>query len=119
MERLVRNTLVEHMVNNNLFAAEQHGFIAGKSCTTQLLEYMEDITQAIDNGEDIDVIYLDFRKAFDRVPHTRLLYKLHRYGVRVQSFRLDQRISYKQNTKGNCQWSGVQHARSHQRYSPR
>ena len=56
MERLVRNTLVEHMVNNNLFAAEQHGFIAGKSCTTQLLEYMEDITQAIDNGEDIDVI---------------------------------------------------------------
>ena len=50
MERLVRNTLVEHIVNSNLFAAEQHGFIAGKSCTTQLLEYIEDITQAIDNG---------------------------------------------------------------------
>ena len=77
MERLIRNTLVEHMVYNNLFAAEQHGFIAIKSCTTLLLEYMEDITQAIDNGEDIDVIYLDFRKAFVRIPYTRRLYKLH------------------------------------------
>ena len=40
MKRLVRDTLVKHMVENNLFAAEQHGFITGKSCTTQLLEYM-------------------------------------------------------------------------------
>ena len=82
MERLVRIALVDHMVQNNLFAPEQHGFLTGKSCTTQLLEYMEDITQAIDNGDDVDVIYLDFCKAFDRVPHTRLLRKLHGYGIR-------------------------------------
>ena len=43
---------------------------------------MEDITQAIDNGNDVDVIFLDFWKAFDRVPHTRLLRKLHEYGIR-------------------------------------
>ena len=82
MERLVRDTLVKHMVENNLFAVEQHGSITGKSCTTQLLEYMEDITQAIDNGNDVDVLYLDFCKAFDRVPHTRFLCKLHGYGIR-------------------------------------
>ena len=86
MERLVRDTLVKHMVENNLFVAEQHGFITGKSCTTQLLEYMEDITQAIDNGNDVDVIYLDFCKAFDRVPHTRPLRKLHGYGIRGSLF---------------------------------
>ena len=40
------------------------------------------INQAIDNGNDVDVIYLDFCKAFDRVPHTRLLRKLHGYGIR-------------------------------------
>ena len=62
MERLVRNTLVEHMVENNLFTTEQHGFITSKSCTTQMLEYMEDVTKAIDNGNDVDVIYLDFCK---------------------------------------------------------
>ena len=79
MERLVRSALVDHMVQNNLFAPEQHGFLTEKSCTIQLLEYMEVITQAIDNGDDVDV---DFCKAFDRVPHTRLLRKLHGYGIR-------------------------------------
>ena len=49
---------------------------------SQLLEFLEDITQAIDNGEDVDVVYLDFCKAFDKVPHKRLLKKLHGYGIR-------------------------------------
>ena len=48
------------MTDNDLFSKTQHGFIKGKSCVTQLLEFLEDITQAIDNGEDVDVVYLDF-----------------------------------------------------------
>ena len=44
MERLVRNAIVEHMTTNNLFSESQHGFLKGKSCVTQLLEYLEDIT---------------------------------------------------------------------------
>ena len=54
----MRNALVDHMVQNNLFAPEQHGFLTGKSCTTQLLEYMVDITQAIDNGDDLTLYIL-------------------------------------------------------------
>ena len=65
-----------------LFSSEQHGFISGKSCTTQLQEFLEDLTQALDNGKDVDVIYLDFCKAFDKVPHRRLLKKLWAYGIR-------------------------------------
>ena len=57
------------MTENNLFTTCQHGFIAGKSCTTQLLEYMEDITQALDNDKVVDIIYLYFQKVFDKVPH--------------------------------------------------
>ena len=63
-------------------SSEQHGFTSGKSCTTQLLEFLEDLTKALDNGKDVDVIYLDFCKAFDKVPHRRLLKKLWAYGIR-------------------------------------
>ena len=67
------------MTNNNLFSKAQHGFIAGRSCVTQLLEFMEDITEAIDSGKEVDLIYLDFCKAFDKVPHKRLLIKMQKY----------------------------------------
>ena len=69
MERLVRNAIVEHMTTNNLFSESQHGFLKGKSCVTQLLEYLEKITEAMDNGKYVDVIYLDFCKALDKIPH--------------------------------------------------
>ena len=82
MEKLVRDIIVRHMTENNLFSNTQHGFIKRKSCVTQLLEFLEDITQSIDNGDEVDVIYLDFCKAFDKVPHRRLLQKLYAYGIR-------------------------------------
>ena len=82
MEKIIRDELVNHMERNNLFTEAQHGFISGRSCTTQLLEVMEEITQALDRGEDVDVIYLDFAKAFDKVPHQRLLQKLSAYGIK-------------------------------------
>ena len=97
LERLIRDELVSHMKANNLFSCSQHGFLAGRSCTTQLLEFLEDVTTALDNGEDVDVIYLDFCKAFDKVPHKRLLRKLWGYGIRgnvyawIQDFLSDRK----------------------------
>ena len=82
LEKIIRDKIVKHMIDNDLFSKAQHGFIKGKSCVTQLLEFLEDITQAIDNGEDVDVVYLDFCKAFDKVPHKRLFKKMHGYGIR-------------------------------------
>lgn len=81
LEKIIRNAIVEHMTSNDLFSEAQHGFVAGRSCVTQLLEFLEEITESIDNGEDVDVIYLDFCKAFDKVPHKRLLKKLCSYGI--------------------------------------
>ena len=80
MERLIRGQIVEHMTENNFFSPEQHGFISGKSCTTQLFEFLEDLTEALYNGKYIDLVYLDYYKAFDKVPHKRLLKKLWTYG---------------------------------------
>ena len=64
------------MTPHNLFSPYQHGFIPGKSCITQLLETLEEITDAMDQGYDVDIIYLDYTKAFDKIPHKRLLKKL-------------------------------------------
>ena len=87
MEKIIRDELVNHMERNNLFTAQaQHGFISGRTCTTQLLEVMEEITQALDKGEDVDVIYLDFVQAFDKVPHQRLLQKLSAYGIKGKAY---------------------------------
>ena len=83
MERIIRDELVDHMNRKNLFCIlDQQGFIKGKSYVTQLLEFMEDITEAIDQGHEVDVIYLDYSKAFDKVPHKRLLTKINGYGIK-------------------------------------
>ena len=68
------------MYKNNLLTKEQHGFVWSKSCTTNLLETLDFISASLDNGIPVDVILLDFAKAFDTVPHRRLLAKLRVYG---------------------------------------
>jgi ribonucleases P/MRP protein subunit RPP40 len=59
----------------------QHGFRAGRSCTTNLLEFFEPVTKAADEGKAINIVYLDFAKAFDKVPHNRLLAKVEAAGI--------------------------------------
>ena len=73
LERLIRDILVKHMEENNLFSKAQHGFITKRSCSTQLLELMEELTETLDSNGDVDIIYIDFKNAFDKVPHKRLL----------------------------------------------
>ena len=81
LESIVRDVLVNFMNSNKLYSPCQHGFRKQRSCITQLLEVMEDLTQLIEEKESIDIIYLDFKKAFDSVPHNRLLCKLKAYGI--------------------------------------
>jgi len=69
------------MLMNKLFTPSQHGFVPGKSYTTQLLVAMDYWTRSLDNGYPVDVIYLDFHKAFDSVPYNRLFVKLEAYGI--------------------------------------
>ncbi|XP_065651308.1 uncharacterized protein LOC136079499 [Hydra vulgaris] len=80
MENLIRVKMEEYLYKNNLLAKAQHGFVRNKSCTTNLLESIDYISSSLDVGIPIDVILLDFAKAFDTVPHKRLLAKLKAYG---------------------------------------
>lgn len=81
-EKCIRDVVMEHMVRYGLLSDCQHGFINGRSCVTQLLSVMDTWTQIMDAGGSVDCIYLDFRKAFDSVPHKRLITKLEGYGIR-------------------------------------
>ena len=70
----------KYLYENNLLTKEQHGFVRNKSCTTNLLETLDYISASLDAGIPVDEILLDFAKAFDTVPHKRLLAKLKAYG---------------------------------------
>ena len=80
-ETFIRDTLCSHLSKNNLLSSDQFGFCKGRSCVTQLLSTLYDWFAFLDLNIPVDAIYLDFRKAFDTVPHKRLLSKLHGYGV--------------------------------------
>ena len=79
LERCVCNRLYGHI--RHMVHQIQHGFLHGRSCTTQLLSTLHDIGQLLDNNIQTDVLFLDFAKAFDSVDHTILLQKLQGYGV--------------------------------------
>ena len=81
-EKFVKNAMYDFLQNQKFFTDNQYGFRTKKSCVTQLIEVMDDLTEYIDNYEDVDIIYLDFMKAFDKVPHERLLKKIQACGIR-------------------------------------
>ena len=80
-ESFLRDTIQNHMENSGLFNNCQYGFRSNRSCTSQLLHVINDMTKAIESKDSMDVIYFDFQKAFDTVPHERLLSKLESYGI--------------------------------------
>lgn len=81
MEAVLREAIIEYMKVLNLFSCKQLGFISGRSTVLQLIQVIDKWTEAIDEGEAIGVVYCDFMKTFDRVPHKRLLAKIKSYGI--------------------------------------
>ena len=74
--------MVDHLETRNLLSRNQHGFRKGPSCLTHLLKHIDEVIQSILEGNEHDVVYLDFAKAFNKVDHEILLQKLHIFGVR-------------------------------------
>lgn len=72
---------MSHCTDNNVFSESQFGFRERRGCVLQLLKVFNDWSLAVDSGLSVDTIYLDLQKAFDTVPHKRLLLKLKKIGV--------------------------------------
>ena len=81
LERLVRDEILKHIVNNQIICEEQFGFVPGRSCQLQLLNALEQWSRSWDEGIPTDVTYTDFSKAFDLVSHSKLIYKMNCMGV--------------------------------------
>ena len=81
MEHIILSNMWKHLHKHNIILHFQHGFQSGLSCESQLIETVHDWMTAMDNKTQIDANLLDFAKAFDKVPHLRLLSKLTSYGI--------------------------------------
>ena len=112
MEQCVKDHIVNHMIRNKLFSTQQFGFIKSRSTVLQLLNVIDSWNKALDRGETVDVVYLDFMKAFDTVPHKRLIGKLKSYGIEYYTLRWIQGFLYDRvqqfNVNGtNSEWANI------------
>ena len=112
LEKIIRDHIVQHMVSNQLFSEKQFGFIKGRSTVLQLIRALEEWTEALDTGKAVDCIYADFKKAFDKVPHRRLLKKIRSYGISediclwIEEFLKARKQQVKVNGKSS-QWEEI------------
>ena len=81
LERIIVEILIKHLRKNNLQSKWQHGFTMKKSTVTNLIEALNVWSEALSHNLPVDIIYLDYEKAFDKVPHQRLLLQLAKFGI--------------------------------------
>ena len=69
LERILRDRIYSHLEISGRISERQCGFVKGRSCLTNLIEFFEEVKKMIDEGRAVDVVYMDFSKAFDKIPH--------------------------------------------------
>ena len=112
MKSIKKDDSMSYACNNSIITSLEHGFLPGRSCQPNLLIMLNCLTEAIDREMITDVIYLDFPKAFDSVPHNRLIYKLNKYGITgnllhwISDF-LNKRRQYVRVNSALSEWESV------------
>lgn len=81
MESIIKDAVTNHLLVNKLITKQQHGFLAKHSTCTQLLECVNDWSISLNIRNSVDIMYIDFHRAFDSVVHSKLLFKLKSYGI--------------------------------------
>ena len=87
LEHIIVSQMRDHMDQHNILVDCQHGFRSRHSCESQLIITAHDLASSLNQKHQTDMSILDFSKAFDRVPHTRLKAKLDHYGIRGNTLK--------------------------------
>ncbi|GAB0209629.1 mitochondrial enolase superfamily member 1 [Grus japonensis] len=81
MEQIILSAITRHVQDNPAIRPSQHGFMKGRSCLNNLISFYDKVTHLVDEGKAVDVVYLDFSKAFDTISHSILLEKMAAHGL--------------------------------------
>ncbi|CAM4580250.1 unnamed protein product [Lepidochelys kempii] len=81
MEQVLKESVLKHSEEKKVIRNSQHGFTKGKSCLTNLIAFYDEIIGSVDEGKAVDVLFLDFSKAFEMVSYSILASKLKKYGL--------------------------------------
>ncbi|GAB0177176.1 mitochondrial enolase superfamily member 1 [Grus japonensis] len=87
MEQLILEIISKHIKEKKVIRNCQHRFTKGKSCLSNLITFCDDMTSLVDEGRSVDVVYLDFSKAFDTISHNILIDQLIKYGLDTWTVR--------------------------------
>ena len=104
MEQIIRQAVCKHLMDNAVLNKSQHGFLRNKSCQTNLISFFERVTSFVDAENAVDVIYFDFSKTFDKVPHDILVSKLVKTGLDKVTIQWICNWLAGKNPKGAHQW---------------
>ena len=104
LESIIRDHIITHFVRNDPFSKQQYGFLKGRNTVIQLIKMFDQWSDSLKVGQQIDVIYTDLEKAFDKVPHQRLVQKIKFYKVNpdidwICSFLFNRKMRVRINNK--------------------
>ena len=105
MEQIILSAITQHVQDNQVIRPSQHGFMKGRSCLTNLISFYDKVTCLVDEGKAVDVVYLDFSKAFDTVSHSILLEKLPAHGLDGHTLRWVKNLAGWPSPKSGAEWS--------------
>ena len=87
LEHIIHANVMDHFDKYSILTDKQHGFRSKHSCESQLILTVHDLAKSLDSRSQIDIVIMDFSKAFDSIPHNCLLFKLNRYGIQNNTHR--------------------------------
>ncbi|GAB0188803.1 mitochondrial enolase superfamily member 1 [Grus japonensis] len=105
MEQIISSAITWHKQDNQVIRPRQHGFMKGRSCLTNLISFYDKVTCLVDERKAVDIVYLDFTKAFDTISHSILLENLGAYGLDGSMLRWVKKLAGWLGPKSCGEWS--------------